>query len=68
MPPRSPEPLRRVTFNLFESDCLAFERRYGHGWSEQIRKLMRAHLAKLRQPSIDEIEQIFSERAEDDHG
>ena len=44
MPPRSPEPLRRVTLNLFDTDCAAMERRYGHGWSERVREMVRAHL------------------------
>jgi hypothetical protein len=44
MPPRSPEPLRRVTLNLFDRDCDAMERRYGHGWSERVREMVRQHL------------------------
>jgi hypothetical protein len=44
MPPRSPEPLRKVTLNLFDKDCDAMERRYGHGWSEAVREMVRSHL------------------------
>lgn len=66
MPPRSPEPLRRVTLNLFDSDCLLMERRYGHGWSERLRLLLRDHLSKLRQPTIEEVMEQFDR--EDDHG
>ena len=46
MPPRSPEALRKVTLNLFEKDCAAMERHYGHGWSEQVRTLVREHLER----------------------
>jgi hypothetical protein len=61
MPPRSPEPLQKVTFNLFAKDCEAMERRYGHGWSERIRLMVREHLNKLKQPSLDEIEMFVEE-------
>lgn len=68
MPPRSPEPLRRITLNLFEADCAAMERRYGHGWTEQLRNMVRSHLNKLKQPTIDEITSIYTDELEDDHG
>ncbi len=48
MPPRSPEPLRRVTLNLFDADCDAMERRYGHGWSERVREMVRHHLREVQ--------------------
>lgn len=38
MPVRSDEPLRKVTLNLYESDCQWFEKEYGHGWTERIRQ------------------------------
>lgn len=38
MPVRSDEPLRRVTLNLYEADCVWFERAYGHGWTERVRQ------------------------------
>jgi hypothetical protein len=43
MPPRSDEPLRRVTLNLGEVDCKIMEDRYGHGWTTVIRDLVRQH-------------------------
>lgn len=38
MPIRSDEPLRKVTLNLYESDCQWFEKEYGHGWTERLRQ------------------------------
>lgn len=38
MPVRSDEPLRKVTLNLYESDCAWLEREYGHGWTERVRQ------------------------------
>ena len=38
MPARSDDPLRRVTLNLYESDCTWFEHTYGHGWTERVRQ------------------------------
>jgi len=44
MPPRSPEKLRKVTLNLFDKDCAAMERYYGHGWSEVVRDMVHRHI------------------------
>ena len=44
MPKPSEEPLTKVTLNLFRSDVIAFKRRYGHGYTEQIRNLVRANV------------------------
>lgn len=38
MPVRSDEPLRKVTLNLYEADCVWFEHEYGHGWTERLRQ------------------------------
>lgn len=62
--PRSPEPLRKVTLNLFEKDCVAMERRYGHGWTERLRNLMRDHVLRYQQPSLDEITEIYTDELE----
>lgn len=43
MPPVPGETLRKVTLNLFEADCRWFERRYGRGWSEKVRELLKKH-------------------------
>lgn len=73
MPPRSPEPLRKVTLNLFDEDCEWMERRYGHGWSERVRDLVRKHKKRRMEGAVlglevDEIEQIFNQEMEEDHG
>lgn len=44
MPPRSSEPLRKTTLNLFERDCEIMARWYGLGWSENVRALVRRHV------------------------
>lgn len=48
MPIRSDEPLRRVTLNLYESDCQWFARTYGHGWTERIRQHLHAEVVSRR--------------------
>ncbi len=50
MPIRSDEPLRRVTLNLYESDCLWLATTYGHGWTERIRQHIHAEVTKRRAP------------------
>lgn len=37
----SPEPLHRTNINLFAADVEQLRKRYGTGWSEQIRNLVR---------------------------
>lgn len=44
MPARSDDPLRRVTLNLYEADCTALEKFYGHGWTTNIREIMHTHV------------------------
>lgn len=46
MPVRSDEPLRKVTLNLYDSDCRWFEREYGFGWSERLRQFIHAEVTK----------------------
>lgn len=38
MPIRSDDPLRKVTLNLYATDCLWLEATYGRGWTERIRQ------------------------------
>lgn len=47
MPAKSDDPLRKVTLNLYEADCLTFESYYGRGWSEQVRALVHEQAFKL---------------------
>lgn len=46
MPVRSDDPLRRITLNLYESDCQWLEKEYGHGWTERIRQHIHSEVVK----------------------
>ena len=46
MPARSDDPLRRVTLNLYEVDCIMMERIHGQGWTTIIRGLVKDHVCK----------------------
>lgn len=48
MPAPSDSPLRRINLNLYEADALGMERRYGRGWTEQVRNLVRKHMEEYR--------------------
>ena len=43
MPAPADEPLSRSFINLYAKDKAWLYRRYGHGWSEIVRKLVREH-------------------------
>ena len=44
MPKPSTEPLLKITLNLFHSDIVALRSRYGHGYTEQIRLMVRKNV------------------------
>lgn len=44
MPVRPDAPLRKVTLNLYEADCIALEQWHGHGWSTYIRDLVHSDI------------------------
>ena len=46
MPVRSDDPLRRVTLNLYEADCIFLEAHYGRGWTERIRQHIHSEVMK----------------------
>jgi hypothetical protein len=46
MPAKSDDPLRRVTLNLYEADCLWLATNYGHGWTERIRQHIHNEVVK----------------------
>lgn len=46
MPAKSDDPLRKVTLNLYEADCIWLEREYGHGWTERVRQHIHNEVAK----------------------
>ena len=48
MPIHADAPLRKVTLNLYDSDCAAMEKRYGRGWSEKVRQLVHEHIHRKR--------------------
>lgn len=50
MPVKSDDPLRRITLNLYESDCLWLAAHYGHGWTERIRQHIHAIVHERQQP------------------
>lgn len=51
MPIRSDEPLRKVTLNLYESDCAWLEKNWGHGWTERIRQQISFEVYKHKHPT-----------------
>ena len=50
MPSPSDEPLRKVNINLYSADADWLYRRHGHGWTEVVRRLVRAHIKEQEQP------------------
>lgn len=44
MPNAAEEALQKVTLNLFRKDVEGMERRYGRGWTEQVRLLVRGSM------------------------
>lgn len=52
MPNKSDEPLRKVTLNLFEEDCKVMAQRYGRGWTERVRDLVRARANLIRETDL----------------
>lgn len=47
MPAKSDDPLRKVTLNLYESDCAVLAEYFGHGWTEQVRQWVHQHSTNL---------------------
>lgn len=56
MPIRPDEPLRKVTLNLYESDCQWLEQTYGHGWSERLRQHIHNEINKRRHDPDNNVE------------
>lgn len=48
-PAKSDDPLRRVTLNLYESNCQWMERHIGHGWTQWIRTTIDAEIRRLKE-------------------
>ena len=47
MPAKSDDPLQKVTLNLYAVDVAMLEAYYGHGWSEQVRQVVHAHVSTI---------------------
>ena len=50
MPARSDDPLRRVTLNLYVSDCEILERAFGQGWTASVREAAHRLANEHRKP------------------
>lgn len=48
MPTPPSDTLRKVTLNLFESDCALLEAHYGRGWSGIVRDIVSDHAQFIR--------------------
>jgi len=49
MPAPADEPLTRCNLNLFTADKEWLEKRFGRGWTEAVRNLVRKHIRDLDQ-------------------
>lgn len=47
--PGAERPLRRVTLNLFEEDCVTLERLHGYGWTGVVRDRIHVYIRSLTQ-------------------
>ena len=50
MPAPADETLARCNLNLYAKDKDWLYRRYGHGWSEVVRRIVREHIRDKDQP------------------
>ena len=44
MPKLAGEPLTKVTFNMYTKDLEWFQAKYGYGYSEELRKVIRRYI------------------------
>lgn len=49
MPTLADSPLRKVTLNLYEADCILLEQKLGHGWSEWVRSTIHFNVRQMQQ-------------------
>lgn len=64
MPRTLGRPVRRVTIVLFEADAMLLERRYGRGWTEQIRRMVQENCTEYRRRK-NELDAIMATTADD---
>lgn len=57
-------PTRRVTIVLYADDCAQLERRFGRGWTEQVRRLVRIDCKSWRKHR-QTLEQLMETRDAD---
>lgn len=48
MPSPADEPITKCKINLYTADKAYLERRFGHGWSEQVRNWVRERIKEMR--------------------
>lgn len=48
MPKHADEPLRKVTLNLYEEDCVYLEHSIGWGWSEYVRTWVHKQVQRMK--------------------
>lgn len=48
MPTPADQPLRKITLNLYESDCKTLLAHYGRGWSTEVRDMVSNHASLIR--------------------
>lgn len=58
--PGSDEPLTKVTLNLYEEDVKTLKARYGFGWTEYVRTLVRSNLRQRKT-----VEQMLKGKSDD---
>ncbi len=52
MPAPADEPLRRCNLYLYEKDVEWLRKRFGHGWSEYVRKAVRVYVREEGRPLL----------------
>ena len=59
------EALRKVTVNLYEEDIKFFERRFGYGWSVELRRIMRREVMNYERRD-QQRDELIQEEIEND--
>lgn len=55
MPTRPDEPLRKVTLNLYASDCDWMIRNYGRDWTVRVRQHIHAEVEQRKRASVTDL-------------
>jgi hypothetical protein len=62
------EELRKITLNLYEEDVKFFEKRFGYGWSAEVRRIMRREILGYKKMDTIAKTNDFLETWENDCG